>query len=102
MFFRRNEQSNPTNYYHYFIIFRPQVAMATAQVLFQRFFYVASLKKFSVRVCVQKYYTHLFIIDFFNRFFFLILYSEKKNTLSLEGYRYGSFIPGFKSFRITM
>ncbi|CAB4399703.1 unnamed protein product [Rhizophagus irregularis] len=27
----------------------PQVAMATAQVLFQRFFYVASLKKFSVR-----------------------------------------------------
>ncbi|KAJ3299431.1 hypothetical protein HK104_008937 [Borealophlyctis nickersoniae] len=27
----------------------PQVAMATAQVLFQRFFYVASLKKFGIR-----------------------------------------------------
>ncbi|KAF0484226.1 cyclin-like protein [Gigaspora margarita] len=27
----------------------PQVAMATAQVLFQRFFYVASLRKFSIR-----------------------------------------------------
>ncbi|CAG8447153.1 5639_t:CDS:2 [Scutellospora calospora] len=28
---------------------RPQVAMATAQVLFQRFFYVESLRKFSIR-----------------------------------------------------
>ncbi|KAG5463042.1 MAG: cyclin-like protein [Olpidium bornovanus] len=29
----------------------PQVTMATAQVLFQKFFYVASARKFAVRVC---------------------------------------------------
>lgn len=32
---------------------RPQVAMATAQVLFQRFFYMASLKEFGIVVIKQ-------------------------------------------------
>ena len=32
------------------LLIRPQVAMATAQVLFQRFYYVASMMAFSIRV----------------------------------------------------
>ena len=34
----------------YLHIYSPQVAMATAQVLFQRFFYMASLKEFGIVV----------------------------------------------------
>lgn len=30
--------------------YRPQVTMATAQVLFQRFWYVTSLKQFGIKV----------------------------------------------------
>lgn len=43
------------------LFFRPQVAMATAQVLFQRFFYVASLKDYGIVVsCLMLQNLHLF------------------------------------------
>ncbi|CAH1757786.1 4297_t:CDS:2 [Entrophospora sp. SA101] len=48
------------------------VAMATAQVLFQRFYYVASLKKFSIRVASKVQESPCKIRDLINVYHYLI------------------------------